>query len=85
MIFSCYFYALGATPILVGLAFNLSGKLCGTLDRHESAQYLSISTRKLDDLLSSGELKKLKIGRKTLIRLTDLDEFLAKLSGEESK
>lgn len=54
----------------------------GAMGRTAAAKYLGISTRKLDDLLSSGEIKRLKLGRKTLIRKIDLDDFLAKLAGE---
>lgn len=51
----------------------------GALSRVEAAQYLSISTRLLDDLLTAGEIPKIKIGRKTLVRVIDLDEFLVGL------
>lgn len=54
----------------------------GALDRAGSARYLSISTRKLDEILSSGEIKKIKLGRKTLVRVCDLDAYLARLAGE---
>ena len=54
----------------------------GALSRAEAAAYLSISTRLLDDLLTAGDIKKLKLGRKTLIRVCDLDDYLAKLAGE---
>lgn len=56
----------------------------GALSRIEAAQYLSISTRLLDDLLTQGIIPKIKIGRKTLVRICDLDAFLAsKLEGEK--
>lgn len=54
----------------------------GALSRVEAAQYLSISTRLLDDLLTAGAIKKIKIGRKTLVRVIDLDAYLARLAGE---
>ena len=54
----------------------------GALDRVGSARFLSISTRKLDDLLSAGTIKKIKVGRKTLVRVCDLDRYLAELAGE---
>lgn len=54
----------------------------GALSRVQAAEYLSISTRLLDDLLTAGEIKKIKIGRKTLVRVIDLDAYLARLAGE---
>lgn len=54
----------------------------GALSRAEAARFLSISTRKLDDLLTAGEIQKIKIGRKTIVRVCDLDDYLAKLAGE---
>ncbi|MDA7926161.1 helix-turn-helix domain-containing protein [bacterium] len=48
----------------------------GCLDRRESASYLSISTRLLDDLAAHGSLPRVKIGRKTLFRVADLDAFI---------
>ena len=54
----------------------------GALGRIEAAKYLGISTRKLDDLLSADEIPRLKLGRKTLVRLIDLDAFLAQLAEE---
>ena len=61
-----------------------SGVLKGALSRRAAAMYLSISTRLLDDLLSAGKIPKLKLGRKTLVRVVDLDAYLAKLAGEVS-
>ena len=55
----------------------------GAFDRAGAARYLSISTRLLDDLLSAGTIKKIKIGRKTLVRLCDLDAYLAGLAEED--
>ena len=49
----------------------------GCLDRRESASYLSISTRLLDDLAAQGALPRVKIGRKTLFRVADLNTFIA--------
>ena len=54
-------------------------QLKGALSRLAAANYLSVSTRLLDDLLSAGAIPKLKIGRKTLIRVCDLDSYLASL------
>ena len=57
----------------------------GAMGRTAGAKYLGISTRKLDDLLSSGDIKKLKLGRKTLIRKIDLDAFLEQLAEGDAK
>lgn len=48
----------------------------GALTRKTAAAYLAISTRKLDQLASSGEIPKAKIGTKTVFRKIDLDKFL---------
>ena len=61
---------------------EIKGQRGGALSREDAASFLSISTRKLDDLLTSGEILRLKIGRKTVIRICDLDDYLAKLAGE---
>ncbi len=55
----------------------------GALSRAKAAAYLSISTRLLDDLLTAGDIPKIKLGRKTLIRVCDLDTYLAGLLPEE--
>jgi excisionase family DNA binding protein len=54
----------------------------GALSRDLAANYLSISTRLLDDLLTAGAIPKIKIGRKTLVRVCDLDAYLDRLAGE---
>lgn len=46
------------------------------LTRREAAEYLSISTRLLDKLASSGSIVRIKIGTKTLFRVGDLDAFV---------
>lgn len=51
----------------------------GALDRRQAAEYLSISTRLLDDWASQGLLPRLKAGRKTLFRVKDLDARLLEL------
>lgn len=48
----------------------------GCLDRADSAKYLSISIRLLDTLVARGDLSRVKIGRKTLFRIPDLDQFI---------
>lgn len=57
----------------------------GATDRKGAAAYISCSTRTLDDLLSAGSIPKLKLGRKTLIRFSDLDAYLASLVVKDSK
>ena len=56
----------------------------GALSRDGAAKYLSISTRLLDDLLTAGEIPRIKLGRKTLVRVCDLDAYLASLVVEGS-
>ena len=51
----------------------------GALDRKSAADYLSISLRTLDKLLSRNVIPKLKHGRKTLIRKVDIDNYLEQL------
>lgn len=51
-------------------------KPTGCLDRRHSAEYLSLSTRKIDDLASAGEIPRIKIGTKTLFRIADLDAYV---------
>ena len=52
------------------------GSSGGCLDRLGSAAYLSISTRLLDKVAAQGALPRVKIGRKTLFRVADLDAFI---------
>jgi excisionase family DNA binding protein len=54
----------------------------GAFDRRGAAKYMSISTRRLDDLLTDGELLRLKSGRKTLVLRSDCDDYLARLAKE---
>lgn len=54
----------------------------GAFDRKGAANYLSISTRYLDDLAAAETIKRIKLGRKALYRKVDLDAFLAQLAGE---
>jgi excisionase family DNA binding protein len=48
----------------------------GALSRKDAATYLSCSTRYLDLLAKRGELRRAKIGAKTVFLLTELDRFL---------
>ena len=48
----------------------------GALNRRNSAIYLGISTRLLDDLASRGEIARTKIGRKTVFRIAELERYL---------
>jgi len=54
----------------------------GAFDRTNAAHYLNISTRLLDDLAAAGTIRRIKIGRKSLFRKIDLDDYLARLAGE---
>ena len=70
-------------PIEVGpLSSEMAPLGAGAFDRGKAAEYLSISIRLLDDLLSAGTITRIKIGRKTLIRRVDLDRYLSRLAGE---
>ena len=48
----------------------------GALSRKDAANYLSISTRLLDQLARDGRLVRAKINWKTVFVLEDLDAFL---------
>ena len=62
------------------LAMTISQPLAdepiGCLDRCHAAKYLSISTRLLDSLAAEGEIIRIKIGRKSVFRVADLDAFV---------
>ena len=47
------------------------------LDRPAAAKYLGVSTRTLDELLASGRLPVIRIGRRVLLDIRDLDSFMA--------
>ena len=47
------------------------------LSRIEAARYLSVSTRTLDQLANLNEIPRVKIGAKTVFRISDLDQFLS--------
>ncbi|MBS0559812.1 MAG: hypothetical protein JSR21_07135 [Proteobacteria bacterium] len=49
------------------------------LDKSQAKKRPSVSSRKLDYLVAAGELKAMKIGRRTLFRDIDLDQFEASL------
>jgi len=57
----------------------------GAFDRRGAADYLSISTRLLDDKAATGEITRLKCGRKSLFRKIDLDAYLERLAQEVVK
>ena len=44
--------------------------------RREAAAYLSISPRKLDSLVASGELPRVKIGSSVRFQQSDLEAFI---------
>ena len=61
-------------------SIDVGDRGAGAFDRQKAAEYLSISTRLLDDLLSAGTITRIKLGRKTLIRRVDLDNYLSQLA-----
>ncbi len=46
-------------------------------DVEEAAALMSISRRTIYELMRTGELGSIKIGRRRLVRLTDITDFLA--------
>lgn len=48
----------------------------GGLGRKDAAAYLGCSTRYLDKLAAAGELRKAKLGSKTIYLRAELDRFL---------
>lgn len=46
--------------------------------RHETAELLSMSLRKLDQLLASGELRTVRIDRRPRVQHDELIRFIAK-------
>lgn len=58
----------------------------GGLSRKDSAKYLGCSTRYLDKLAAAGELRRCKLGSKTVYQRSELDRFLAsRLQIQEAK
>lgn len=55
----------------------MMNKLCYTAD--EAATLLSVSKSRIYDLLRSGELPSVKVGRSRLVKATDLDAFVTSL------
>lgn len=60
-------------------------KFRGALSRQQTAIYLSISLSEIDRLVRSNQIPKIKIGRRTLFRVVDLDAFLAKILPDSEK
>ena len=50
------------------------------LNVKEASAYLSISERKLREEIAIGNIKVARLGRRILLRLSDLDEFVASLT-----
>lgn len=48
----------------------------GALSRKDAAAYIGCSTRYLDKLAKAGELRRAKIGAKTVYLRSELDRFL---------
>lgn len=64
---------------------KIVGNQPGALSRKDAAIYLSVSTRQLDNYAAAGELRRVKLGSKTVYRVIDLDAFLeARLQPVES-
>jgi excisionase family DNA binding protein len=58
----------------------------GTLTRVEAAKYLSISERYLDKLIASGEIRRVKLGAKTVLPVAELERFIeSKLEAATAK
>lgn len=55
---------------------KIVGNQPGALSRKDAASYLSVSTRQLDNYARTGELRRVKLGAKTVFRVIDLDAFL---------
>lgn len=61
-----------------------AGNKVGALSRKESAAYIGVSTHQLDNYAKAGELRRVKLGAKTVYRVIDLDAFLeSRLQSEE--
>lgn len=61
-----------------------NGGPVGALSRKESAAYIGVSTRQLDNYAKAGELRRVKLGARTVYRVVDLDAFLeSRLQGKE--
>ena len=72
----CFYLLLMMLSLMLGLvplATTLASQPTGCLDRRQSADYLSISVRLLDNLATAGEIPRVKIGSKTLFRVQDND------------
>ena len=62
-----------------------SSRLVGALSRKESAAYIGVSTRQLDQFARAGDLRRVKLGAKTVFRIVDLEAFLeSRLQNKES-
>lgn len=56
---------------------SIDGFPGGALSRPDAARYLSCSTRYLDILARAGEIRRCKLGAKTVYLRAELDKFLA--------
>jgi excisionase family DNA binding protein len=50
------------------------------LDYEEASYYLTVSPRNLQSLVEQGKIPRVKIGRRVMFRLEDLDNTLRKLA-----
>ncbi len=55
---------------------QMVGNQPGALSRKDAAKYLSCSTRYLDMLAKSGEIRRCKLGSKTVYTREELERFL---------
>lgn len=49
----------------------------GALTKRAAAEYVGVSERYLDKCVAAGELKKVKLGSKTVFRIAELQRWLA--------
>jgi excisionase family DNA binding protein len=56
------------------------GRIPGLVSVYDAAKHLSLSTDYIWKLIYSGDLKSLKIGKRRLIKITELDAFIKKRS-----
>ncbi|MDB4756426.1 helix-turn-helix domain-containing protein [Pirellulaceae bacterium] len=59
-----------------GKQVSIKREIAGAVSRTDAAKHLGISTRMLDELASKGRLRRLKIGRRSVFQLEDLNQFL---------
>lgn len=53
-----------------------SSQRAAAMTKSDAAKYIGISERYLDKLIANGSIPKVKLGRKTLLRTTDIEALL---------